>query len=407
MELSQDELIKTCLIVAPKVALGAWDRDIELFTPEEQLTLRRAITSVSYDKVWRFKKDFNEYDHDWDCIVLDEAHFIKNRTSKRSKFLLQLATKSKYRYILTGTPIGNGQLENIWSQYTFLEPEKVKGKIHSKIFGGSYYDWQDYYCILNQYWRPAKYVHVNELQDIIDDHSYRVTKAEALDLPEKLPDEINEIDLKEPSLYKQMANDSAILKYEIIAENPLSRLVKLRQIASGFLKDNDGQLIKLKTEKIAALKDFLDNWNKKLVIFAEFQNSIDEIEAELKKRKIKFVTLDGRQKDKKIWRKFQSDESIQIIICQYQSGSAGIDLFAADTILYYEPTLRSTTLEQSRDRIHRTGQHQPCSYIHFITKGTVEEQIYKSLSKYEDFSEKLFTEYIDHYQKGFYGKARR
>lgn len=402
LELSQDKLIDSCLIVAPKSALGAWDRDIELFTPEEQKLLKRTITSVSYDKVWRFKNKHNEFDHHWGCIVLDEAHFIKNRTSKRSAFLLHLGTKSDFRYILTGTPIGNGQLENIWSQFTFLEPTIVKGRVHSKIFGGSYYNWQDHFCVLNQYWRPAKYLHVNELQNIIDQHSYRVKKVDCLDLPEKLPDSMRFIEQQDKTLYKQMAKDSVISKYEILAENPLSRLSKLRQMASGFVKDNDGALIELKTDKLNALNELLEGWDKKLVIFAEFQHSIDAISNELSKQKIKFVTLDGRQKDKKIWRQFQSDDSIQVIICQYQSGSAGIDLFAADTILYYEPTLRSTTLEQSRDRIHRTGQHQPCSYIHFITKGTVEEQIYKSLAKYEDFSEKLFTEYIDHYSKSYY-----
>lgn len=406
LELAQDDLINSCLIIGPKSALGAWDRDIELFSASEQRMLQNVITSVSYDKVWRYKNKFNEFDHEWGCIVLDESHFIKNRTSQRAKFILKLAAKSQYRYILTGTPISNGQLENIWAQYTFLSPKLAHGRIHSAIFGGSYYDWQDHYAILNQYYRPAKYIHVNELQDIIAEHSYRVKKVDCLDLPEKLPDEIRYIDLMEKVKYKQMAKDSVIGSLEILAENPLSRLAKLRQITSGFIKDNYDKLIKLKSGKPAALDDFLEGWDKKLVIFAEFKYSIQQISTVLRKRKIKFVVLDGDQKDKKIWRQFQSDKSIQVIICQYQSGSAGIDLFAADTILYYEPTLRSTTLEQSRDRIHRTGQHQPCSYIHFITKGTVEEQIYKALAKYGDFSEKLFTEYIDHYQKSYYKGAR-
>ncbi|MCB5007513.1 hypothetical protein LGW19_10010, partial [Streptococcus mutans] len=106
-------------------------------------------------------------------------------------------------------------------------------------------------------------------------------------------------------------------------------------------------------------------------------------------------------KDKNIWRKFQSDESIQVIVCQYQSAAAGIDLFASDTIIYYEPTLRSTTLEQSRDRIHRTGQTSKCSYIHLITTGTIEVDIYRALSNFGDFSEKLFTETIEVYEKSY------
>lgn len=406
LELLSEGKIQDCLVIAPKSALGAWDRDIELFNPHQQEVLKRGITLINYEKVWRVKNGYNSFDHPWGCIVLDEAHFIKNRTSRRSKFILKLATQSNYRYILTGTPISNGQLENIWSQFTFLEPELIKGKVQSKIFGGSYYHWQDRYAILNQYYRPAGYLHVSELQDIIAEHSFRVKKEDCLDLPEKLPDELLPIELAEKKTYKKMAENSALVDLNILAENPLSRLLKLRQISSGFITDNDGKTIELKSNKLQALDDFLEGFDKKLVIFAEFTHSIDAIEKLLHKKNIKFVTLDGRQKDKKIWRKFQSDSTIQVIVCQYQSGSTGIDLYAADTTIYYEPTLRSVILEQSRDRTHRSGQKQKCSYVHFITKGTVEEHIYKSLSNYEDFSEKLFTEYMERYQKSFY-KGRR
>lgn len=380
LELLNKEKVKKVLIVAPKSALGAWKRDIELFDVKDQLILNNSLTLINYDKVWRKSqaKKMNIY---WDVIVLDEAHYIKKRTSQRAKFLLHLATQSTYRYILTGTPISNGQLENIWSQYTFLEAIKVKNKIHSKIFGGSYYDFLDKYALLNQYYQPSTYKHVSELQDIIAEHCYRVKKIDCLDLPEKMPDEILPIELAEKVKYKKMLKDSALVEYEILAENPLTRLLKLRQLCSGFITDNYSKLIDLKSNKLQALDDFLESFDKKLVIFAEFSNSIESIEKLLSKKKIKFITLDGRQKDKLIWRKFQSDESIKVIVVQYQSGAAGIDLYAADTTIYFEPTLRSTTLEQSRDRTHRSGQQNKCTYIHFITKGTVEEHIYNALSK--------------------------
>ena len=335
--------------------------------------------------------------------MLDEAHNIKNRSSQRSKFLLKLALKSNYRYILTGTPIGNGHLENIWSEFAFLAPKKETRSVSCEWLG-KYYDFSDKYCILNQYYQPYKYRNVDELQDIINEHSYRVTKAECLDLPEKLPDEIWSCDLKEPKLYKQLAKESAIVDLDVLAENPLTRMLKLRQMCSGQLVNDLGEVTPIKHEKIKILDEFLEDWDQKLVIFAQFKQSIKDLDALLKKRKIKHVILDGDQKDKNIWRKFQSDDSIRVIIVQYESGSAGIDLFASSTMIFYEPTIRSTTLGQARDRIHRTGQHHPCQYIHLITKGTIEEQIYKSLSNYSDFSEKLFNEYITIYVRSYSAK---
>lgn len=404
LDLLKNKDIDDALVVAPKSALGAWERDIELFEPMDQSTLRKGITLINYDKVWRGEKK-SPYYKPYGCIILDEAHFIKNRSSKRSKFLLKIATMSKYRYILTGTPIGNGQLENIWSLYCFLDPYLHRGYVYSRIFEGSYRTFEDKYCILNMYHKPMSYIHVDELQDIINQYSYRVKKIDCLDLPEKLPDEVIKVDLKNKSLYKQLATESAILKYEILADNPLSRLVKLRQLCSGYLKVDPeiGDDIEVETEKTAVLEELIEGFeeDKKLVIFAEFKYSIKKISNLLDKKKIKYVVLDGDQKDKTIWRKFQTDKSIRIIVCQYQTASAGIDLYVSDTIIYYEPTLRSTTLEQSRDRIHRTGQKNKCSYIHLLTKGTVEVDIYKALSSYSDFSEKLFTEYMNDYRRSY------
>ena len=248
---------------------------------------------------------------------------------------------------------------------------------------------------------------MRELQEIINQYSYRVKKIDCLDLPEKLPDEIIKVDLAERKLYKKLATESAILEYEILAENPLSRLVKLRQLASGFLtyidETGENKTLELKTEKIPILQEILESYpeDKKIVIFAEFKHSIGKICELLRKIKISYITLDGDQKDKKIWRKFQEDKRIRVIVCQYQTAAAGIDLFASDTIIYFEPTLRSNLLEQSRDRIHRSGQKEKCSYIHLLTRGTVEIDIYRALAGYSDFSEALFTRYMEGYRRSY------
>lgn len=393
--------IAEALVVAPKSALGAWERDIELFNSVDQEILRSSVTLINYDKVWR-GGDKSPYNKKYGCIILDEAHLIKNRTSQRSKFLLKLACLADYRYILTGTPISNGQLENIWSLYCFLDPYLERGRVYSRIFDGSYQKFQDRYCIFNMYHKPSSYIHVKELQEIINEHSYRVKKVDCLDLPDKLPDEIVKVDQAEPRLYKKLATESAILEYEILAENPLSRLVKLRQLCSGHIKTED-QLIEVGNSKIQILEEIIEGYpeDKKLVIFAEFKYSIGKISELLRKMKIRFVTLDGEQKDKTIWRQFQNDKRIRVIVCQYQTAAAGIDLFASDTIIYYEPTLRSNILEQSRDRIHRTGQREKCSYIHLLTKGTVEIDIYRALAGYADFSEALFTRYMEGYRRSY------
>lgn len=427
LELFRYHNANSALIVAPKSALGAWERDISLFDPLDQVVLKQSITLINYDKVWR-KGTNSPYWRKYDAIVLDEAHCIKNKTSRRAKFLLSIGELARYRYILTGTPISNGQLENIWSLYCFLSPYTYRGNVYSNIFKrymeancngkyrGSYYEFQQRYCILNQYYQPSSYINVSELQSIINTYCYRVRKVDCLDLPEKLPDEIVKVTLPTPTkqLYNKLRDSSAIVEYDILAENPLSRLLKLRQLSSGFLTVNpdyiddksqltDDNILPVDCEKIQTLSELIDGYEdtKKLVVFAEFKQSIRQIAALLQRRKINHVILDGEQKDKQIWRKFQTDEDVRVIVCQYQTANAGIDLFASDTIIYYEPTLRSQILEQSRDRIHRPGQTNKCSYIHILTSGTVEMDIYRATTGYADFSIKLFQEYMDKYSKKY------
>lgn len=383
-------LIKNALIIAPKAVCGSWYRDIDKMALNVKETLLKTCTIINYDKVWRG----NTYNKVWDCIVLDESHKIKNRTSKRGAFLLELSRKAKYKYILTGTLINNAKLEDSWSQFAFLHNWKKGRSVYATLFNNmSYYDFLERYAYLNQFYTPYKYKNVDEVQEIIRRHSYRVLKVDCLDLPDKLPNEVYEIENVEKKLYKEMLKNNTAEEHGVLAENSLTRLGKLRQICSGFIK-NENEVVTLKCEKLNAVKDFIEENEKKLVIFAEFKYSIKNISELLERMKVSYVVLDGEQKNKSIWRQFQDDETVQVIICQYASGNAGIDLYSADTIIFYEPTLSSNVLEQAKDRIHRIGQISKCSYIHFITKGTIEEHIFNNLEKYCDFNKAMFDDYL-------------
>ena len=145
-----------------------------------------------------------------------------------------------------------------------------------------------------------------------------------------------------------------LLEHDLLAPNSLVRMTKLRQVCSGFLQ-LENEILNLKCEKPNILKEFLENWNKKLVIFCNFRYSIEVVSKLLQKLKIEYVTLDGEQEDKNIWRRFPEDDSCPGDCVSISECGPGVDLYAADTIIYYEPTLSSTILEQSRDRIHPGG----------------------------------------------------
>lgn len=374
--------INNCLVVCPATVKGSWIRDIEKLS-----TMRRKyadrITLVSYDLVWRRK----EFETEWDCIVLDESHCIAARSSKRTKFLHRLKKGSKYRYIMTGTPMHNGHYEDYWSQLDFILPGYL----------GTYNEFCAHHTVQRQlpgtYVRIiVKYRNVEQLLDKIGQYAYYIDKKSCLDLPDLLPPQIIECELQENLKYKQ-ALKSFIAEYDMNIGNPMSIIVKLRQLCSGFLIDDLGDLHELKCNKIKALDELLDSISGKVVIFAEFTYSLDQIHKLLDKKKISYLTLDGRQRNKAIWREFQAKEDIRIIVCQYRSANAGIDLYSASDMIFYEPTQSSIVTDQAVSRIHRNGQTRNCSYYWLLTDKTVEHDIYDRVINGMDFNEKALSNF--------------
>lgn len=400
-ELAEQGKIRNALVVAPKAVCEGWKEKARLLSDGQRAALRGIdFRVVSYDIVWR-RAEFQ--DDAFDALVLDESHYIKTPSAKRTKACLKLASRAKYRYVMTGTPTSNGQLCNVWSQMAAITPTVRRGHVYPEAFGGmSYYQWLDRYAYLNKYRKPYKYRDVEEIQDALSSLGYRITKDECLDLPEKMPDEILHVrlDRAAQSAYRQMAESSAIEALDTLAGNPLTRALRLRQMASGFIDTDDGGRVEYTKPKLAALKEFLADFEGKFVVFCEFRHSIDEVAALLDKMGIGFATLDGRSPDKGVWRDFQAESSVRAIVVQYASGAAGIDLYAADTCIFYEPTLSSNLNEQAKDRIHRIGQKRACSYYYLIADGTIEADIYKALSNYADFGEALLTRYLHAYSKG-------
>lgn len=388
---------ESALIVCPKYVIGSWERDLAKL-PEHRRKLGEKITVINYDKVWR--TNYPQYQKPYDIVVLDEAHAICNRTSKRSKWALGykagksivkgMNLKSKYRYVMTGTPLDKGKLEQFWALFEFLLPNYL----------GSYKEFSAHYLIERQI--PGSYVtfvvgyrNEAELFEKVGMYSTRHLKVECLDLPEKLEPVIIYCDNLEPRLYKE-ATKSCIEELLMNFANPLVKIAKLRQIASGFIIDEDGTLHELRTEKPAILEELIDSiLPHKVVVFVHYTFSGKRVAEVCEKLKVPYIQLNGQTKDKRVWQKFQEDPNIKVFIGQYQSAREGIDLFASNQVIFYEPCLDTRTLYQASDRCHRIGQHNPVSYYHLITKGTIEETIYKRLAQGEDMNAQYLREIVE------------
>ena len=146
---------------------------------------------------------------------------------------------------------------------------------------------------------------------------------------------------------------------------------------------------------------------KKLVIFARFLPEVHEIERLtekiLGKNGMKAVAIYGEIKKEDrgdIVQQFQTDPATMAFIGQIDTAGTGITLTAADTCVYYSVNFNYATYSQSLSRIHRIGQHHPCTYIHLVVEKSVDSQILTSLSKKEDLAKTV----VDDWRQFFNGK---
>ena len=350
------------------------------------------VAVINYESAWRLERELSAWDAD--LIVCDEGHKIKTHNIAASKCMHRLGAKARYRMLLTGTIITNKAID-VFSPYKFLNPA---------IFGNSFYAFHNRYFDMTGYGNHVpvlKESRAGELSRRIHSIAFRATKAECLDLPETT-DVVRTVELepKTQRLYHDMVHDSfvAINGAEVTAANVLTRLLRLSQLTGGFLRSDDSdRSVPVSSAKLSALSDIVDGMaeeGKKLVIIARFLPEIDAIIKMLEQKMIRYSVVSGEIKDRDAQvRRFQTDPDTTVFIGQIATAGLGITLTAADTMVFYSLDYSMSNFEQTKARIHRVGQRNPCTYIYLVAGGTVDEKVLKALRDKADLARVLIDDY--------------
>ena len=402
--------IDRMLVVAPLSIVGVWKDEFAKFadypytleildggTAEKTKTLRKLsplittrdtplqVAIVNYESAWRMEAELAAWQPD--LIVCDESSKIKNPQAKQSKALHRLGRRSKHNIILTGTPVTNNPLD-FYSQYKFLD---------EKVFGPSFYVFRAKYAILGGYGnhQVIGYKHLDDLTARAHRIAYRITKAEALDLPEQL-DVFRTIRLEvdAAALYRRIERESVaeLEKGELTATNILTKLLRLSQITGGFVKaDESDDMESISTAKLRELEGIIDETvgeDKKLVIFVRFIPEINAISKLLKQKNIGYVVISGEVKNRaELVDAFQNDKKVQVFVGQLQTTGMGLTLTAASTAVFYSLSYNFADYEQARARIHRIGQKNACTYIHLVAEKTIDEKVMAALKSKKNMAE--------------------
>jgi len=332
-------------------------------------------------------------------MAIDESTTIKSPTASRTKSVLKLRVLAKYRRILTGAPVTKSPLD-LYTQCFFLDPDFLDFS--------SYYAFKNRYAIMvdrnvgtHSFRHVMGYRRLDELNEKLNNFSYRVLKEDCLDLPEKVyMKRIITLTDEQKKMYSEMKK-FALAELEgkkTTATSALAQLVRLHQIICGHLTTDDGEVRTLKNNRIKELLDILEETDGKVIIWAVYRHDIKEITNVLSERYgAKCVesffgdTLDRDRQD--IIDRFQDRKSdLRFFVGNPKTGGYGLTLTASHTVIYYSNSYDLEIRLQSEDRAHRISQDKKVTYIDLITEGTVDELIVKNLRSKINLATKILGE---------------
>jgi SWI/SNF-related matrix-associated actin-dependent regulator of chromatin subfamily A-like protein 1 len=340
------------LIVCPAIAKTVWEAAFSKLAPKTSVHVVNGkrgasevnsadVTIINYDVLQYAQTNVDRYN----TLVLDECHRIKNPKAQRTKAAMLAMKKISFVYALSGTPIPNRPIE-LWPILHGLG-----------IYRGGWYDFAGRYAKMwNAPWGldTSGASNLPELKDMMKPHVMRRKKEDIFKDYKEPQVSLITFDLandkREQSFDADalMANPNALLAFEGLAEIMREAGMRKVQYAADFIDD-------------------LLQSNEPVVVFAHHKDVVQALQDELKTHSPVIVVGDtARAKRDKAIANFQSGQT-KLIIGNIQSMSEGVDLSAADTIVFVECTWSTSSLEQASSRVENINKSGIPPVIYILT----------------------------------------
>lgn len=411
------ESIKRALVVSPATVIDHWVSEwkrnysqvrICVFHKNKTNNVSSLFTSfstaggvgvVSYEG---FKGHFKRIqDIDWDYIVLDEGHKIKNQKSHISQYIK--STTCKNRIVLTGTPMQNN-LAELWNLVDFANPsllgsyETFKVQVEDKI-------------------KKAGYSNATQSDIFIGEElSMHLRKAIApfflqrskRDVAAQLPKKTEKMVLcvltdVQAKMYSDSLNTDSVFKILQGKKNVLCGIDMLRKICNHpYLWSKDSRYLSEEnlswcSGKMEMLNSLLERWRqagRKALVFSQSVAMLDIIARNCKHRGHSFLRMDGctsMQERALLVSRFNSDRSLFVFLLTTKVGGLGLNLVGASRVVIYDPDWNPSADAQAKERVYRYGQVLDVEIYKLICANTIEEKILHTQIFKNMLEKKVFT----------------
>lgn len=357
-------------------------------------------TQVGLDTI----RNFFEVHGEKTMWAIDESQAISNHSADRTKIILKLSEQAGYRRIYTGTPIAK-HVGNLWPQFMFLDPSILQQT--------NYFAFRSRYCMMGGF--GGKQIvgskNIEHLNSLILPYSFRITKKEALDLPEKIYIKHRyEMDAATREHYESvkrmlMTTLSDGTHYDV--NGTAVGLLRCQQVVCGTLPfpeqdaeaKDDWKYDIISDQRIKELIDVIEKFDEEaqIVIWSRFINDIKRIVATLNKEYGADSCVEyhgGRNSKQREEAKalFQTDK--RRFFVGNQATSAGLDGLQDNchTVIYFSNTHSMIHRVQSEDRNHRGGTKFPVTYVDMIAIGSCDAGIMSTLRANRSLSDLTLDE---------------
>lgn len=327
--------------------------------------------------------------HKSTMMVIDESTTIKNPKAGRTKSVTRIGKKCQFRRILTGTPITQSPID-LYAQCEFLK---------SGVLGfGSYTSFKSFYSII----QPINIGHnrtiqqtvgFRELEDLaqrVQPFSSRLMKKDCLTLPDKIytPIYIPATYEQEFHITKLKQEMMTIVEQGLVStENALSILTKSLQIAGGHVKDDDGNVKRIKCDKGDRLKTLCEEIpdDKKIIVWGYFREDMVVIHEALA-GVCPVFEVSGRvlqyQRELNL-EQFRNHKGKCVFLASPRVAGKSLTLTEAEFSIYYSNGFSLEHRLQSEDRNHRIGQKNNVTYLDLVCLGTPDVKVVQALKAKE------------------------
>jgi SNF2 domain-containing protein/helicase-like protein len=393
------------LVVVPNVVKTNWAREAGLWTPKRPATVIHGdghsidgfadIVIVNYDVLDRHVGWLGELG--FRGMVVDEAHFIKNKTSQRSQHVLQLSDRIRARtgrplmMALTGTPLINDieDFRAIWQFLGWIDEKKPRAELMEALeeTGLTPLD-PGFYPAARQSVVDLGIVRRRKVDVAADIPARRVA-----DLPVELDDEVGRsIRAAERELARRL-----VARYESALEARTSGVVVdgidhelVRRVATWEREDtattkSDENVFtmmrRIGQAKAGLAADYAAQLVRsvgKVVFFAKHIDVMDVAEETFARRGIRYSSIRGDQTPRVRQRNidaFTEDPDVAVVVCSLTAAGVGLNLQVASNMVLAELSWTDAEQTQAIDRIHRIGQAEPVTAWRIIAAQTLDTKI--------------------------------